>query len=85
MYWQDGHGDQRRYRLELRIPVAGGVTTGFEQICTGSELWLHADLGTQATLEVVDLKRVRTALARLPKPASRSWWPRCCRWGACPG
>jgi hypothetical protein len=62
-YWQQGKGDARRYRLELKVQVADGLTS-VEQVCTGSMLWLHEDLHDHSSLTWIDMLRVREALNR---------------------
>jgi hypothetical protein len=69
MYWQQGRGAKRRFRLELKVQVADGATS-FEQVCTGPELWCHEDLIERSTLSRIDLRRVNAALSR--KPQARS-------------
>ena len=61
-YFQQGKGNQRRFRLELKIRVAEGISS-FEQVCTGSDLWSREDLLSHTTLERIDLIRVRAVTA----------------------
>ncbi|HEY1785718.1 MAG TPA: hypothetical protein VGG30_09230 [Pirellulales bacterium] len=62
-YWQQGKGDARRYRLEIKVQVADGLTS-VEQVCTGAVLWVHEDLHDRSALTSIDLPRVREALHR---------------------
>jgi hypothetical protein len=66
IYWQQGRGDQRRFRLELKVPLGDGLTS-FEQVSTGHELWVHEDLLDHSALTKIDLDRVRAALSRYPQ------------------
>ncbi len=69
MYWQQGKADARRFRLELKVQVAEGLTS-VEQVCNGAELWVHEDLLDRSALSRIDLYRVREALHR--NPAARA-------------
>ena len=62
IYWQQGRGDQRRFRLELKVPLGDGLTS-FEQVSTGHELWVHEDLLDHSALTKIDLDRVRALLS----------------------
>ncbi len=65
VYWQQGKGDGRRYRLELKVQVGESVAS-VEQICTGPELWLLEDLLNVPLLTRIDLLKVRDALSHNP-------------------
>jgi len=76
-YWQQGRGQQRRLRLELKMPIAGQVST-LTQVCDGDYLWIHQELPAadgkndnddgsddpQISLTQIDARRVRRAVAR---------------------
>ncbi len=71
-YWQQGRGDARRFRLELKVQVGEGVT-GFEQVCTGAELWMHEDFADKRqALTKIDLVRIRDVLHRNPQARDAS-------------
>ena len=61
-YEQTGPPEQRRFRLELKVPVGDG-TGSFERIQTGKELWISEDMPDRSSLTQIDVARVREALA----------------------
>ena len=87
-YEQIGPPDQRRFRLELKVPVGDG-TGSFERIQTGKDLWISEDMPDRSSLTQVDVARVRQGMAfargtqrvapARPWPcrsrACRNWWP----------
>jgi hypothetical protein len=62
-YHQIGRAEQRRFRLELKVPVGDGMSS-FERIQTGEYLWVCEELGDKTTLSQIDVVQVRQALAR---------------------
>ncbi|MCH8922929.1 MAG: hypothetical protein IIA67_07250 [Planctomycetes bacterium] len=65
MYWQAGHGGDKRLRLELKIPVAGKVST-LQQVCNDDYLWIHETFGEDSQLTQIDIRRVRRAISQSP-------------------
>jgi hypothetical protein len=61
-YEQVGRQEQRRFRLELKVPVGEGMSS-FERIHTGKHLWVCEELGGQTTLSQIDVEHVRRVLA----------------------
>ena len=61
VYLQQGIGKKQKIRLELKIQVAG-QTTSIQQVCDGSELWLHNDFLDKVTLTRIDVRRVSDAM-----------------------
>jgi hypothetical protein len=72
-YEQVGRGEQRRFRLELVVPV-GETMSSFQRIHTGKYLWVCEELGSQTTLAQIDVDLVRRVLAqrRGPRTAAGS-------------
>ncbi len=62
-YEQIGRQEQRRFRLELKVPV-GEKMSSFERIHTGKYLWVCEELGNQTTLAQIDVEHVRRVLAK---------------------
>jgi len=62
-YLQQGRGAGRLLRLELKIQVAGQITS-FEQVCDGNYSWVRQDLGGNPVLSRIDLRRMRRALGQ---------------------
>ena len=62
-YEQIGRQEQRRFRLELKVPV-GEKMSSFERIHTGKYLWVCEELGNQTTLAQIDVEHVRRVLAQ---------------------
>jgi hypothetical protein len=62
-YEQIGRQEQRRFRLELKVPVGEGMSS-FERIHTGKYLWVCEELGSQTTLARIDVEYVRRVLAQ---------------------
>ncbi|HJN10638.1 MAG TPA: hypothetical protein QF564_18270 [Pirellulaceae bacterium] len=61
IYQQMPAGRQRMMRLELKMDVAGQVTS-FQQISNGTTLWIRRDSGDDQSLEYINLRRIRQAL-----------------------
>ena len=72
-YEQIGRQEQRRFRLELKVPV-GETMSSFQRIHTGKYLWVCEELGSQTTLAQIDVEHVRRVLAqrRGPRTAAGS-------------
>ena len=66
MYWQAGQGGDKRLRLELKIPVAGKVST-LQQVCNDDYLWIHETFGEESQLTQIDVRRVRRAISQAPE------------------
>jgi hypothetical protein len=66
MYWQAGHGGDKRLRLELKIPVAGRLST-LQQVCNDDYLWIHETFGDESQLTQIDIRRVRRAISQSPE------------------
>ena len=66
MYWQAGHGGEARLRLELKIPVAGRLST-LQQVCNDDYLWIHETFGEDSQLTQIDVRRVRRAISQSPE------------------
>ena len=62
-YQQLTVGRQRMLRLELKMDVAGRVTS-FQQISDGTTLWIRRDSGDDQSLEYINLRQIRQALAK---------------------
>jgi hypothetical protein len=62
-YEQIGRQEQRRFRLELKVPV-GESMSSFQRIHTGKYLWVCEELGSQTTLAQIDVEHVRRVLAQ---------------------
>ena len=69
-YEQVGRPDQRRFRLELRLPI-GDQMGSFARIQTSKYLWLSEELPDRATLLQIDVDIVRQALAQRRSAAPR--------------
>lgn len=69
-YSQARRDGQVLLRLELKLPVGNGVTT-LQQVNDGDRLWTRKDTPLEKRLTSVELRRVRTAVARREIPASR--------------
>ena len=61
MYYQQGHGQQRSMRMELRSQ-SGERTSAILELCDGRNLWTFRDLVTGQTLTRIDLPRLYKAL-----------------------
>lgn len=76
-YQQMTAGRQRMSRLDFKMDVAGQVTS-FQQISDGTTLWIRRDAGQEQSLEYVNLRQIRQALARLPVaqslPQTGNWF-----------
>ncbi|HTU27448.1 MAG TPA: hypothetical protein VMF30_18705 [Pirellulales bacterium] len=66
-YEQVGQGEQRRFRLELKVPVGEGISS-FQRIQTGKYLWVYEEIGGQSTLSQIDMEHVRRVLAQQRSP-----------------
>jgi len=62
-YQQMTVGRQRMLRLDLKMDVAGKVTS-FQQISDGSKLWIRRDSGSGHSLEYVNLRQIRQTMTR---------------------
>ena len=62
-YQQMTIGRQRMLRFELKMDVAGQVTS-FQQISNGTTLWIRRDSGDDQSLEYINLRQIRQALAK---------------------
>jgi hypothetical protein len=62
-YEQVGRQEQRRFRLELKVPV-GESMSSFQRIHTGKYLWVCEELGSQTTLAQIDVELVRRLVAQ---------------------
>ena len=62
-YEQMGRQEQRRFRLELKVPV-GDSMSSFQRIHTGKYLWVCEELGSQTTLAQIDVELVRRLVAQ---------------------
>jgi len=62
-YEQVGRQEQRRFRLELIVPVGEGMSS-FQRIHTGKYLWVCEELGSQTTLVQIDVDHIRRVLAQ---------------------
>jgi len=82
IYLQQGRGDARKFRLDLRIPLAQvGVQSKAQvlvRVCDGQYVWEHrelpesetSDIQPRSTVTKVDIRRVRQALEQSPKSVS---------------
>ena len=61
MYYQQGHGQQRLTRMELRSQ-SGDWTSAILELCDGHFLWTFRDLATGQTLTRIDLARLYKAM-----------------------
>ncbi len=62
-YTQQGRGEQRMFRLGLKMQVAENVRI-WEQVNDGRYLWQYQDLSDPPKLERLDFRRVHQALER---------------------
>lgn len=61
-YQQEGRGEHRVWRFELRMEVADQLAS-WQQVADGQHLWVHQHLLESNSLTRIDLARVRAALA----------------------
>lgn len=59
-YLQQGRGEGRLLRLELKIQVEDQVSS-LQQVCDGRYLWMHQDLLGKNSLGKIDVRRVQRA------------------------
>mgnify|MGYP006966877075 CR=1 FL=1 len=76
-YQQLTVGRQRMLRLDLKMDVAGQVTS-FQQISNGVTLWIRRDSGKIHSNEYINLRKIRQELAKHSgvhtMPLSGNWW-----------
>jgi hypothetical protein len=67
-FWQQGLGNQRRTRWELKTALAGDAAF-ITQVCDGDHVWMDRKLGGDRLTTRIDVARVRRELAaaELPK------------------
>jgi len=66
-YHQIGQGAEKRFRFELRMPIALKLSTRLE-VCDGEYLWVHETFGDKSQLTQIDMRQVRRAVARAKRP-----------------
>lgn len=59
-YQQQGSGEGRMLRLDMKVKVADSMTS-MQQVCDGRFLWIRRDIGDAKFLGRVDLRRIREA------------------------